>query len=207
MPKTAEFSLLFEISQILDPSLDLREVLAPVLKAMAGYMGMVRGSLTLLNRDTGEISIEAAYGLSASQKRGPLPPRRGGHRARSSRPATRPWSPASRRSRSSSTAPAPAGRGGQDIVLHLRADQAGERGHRRAVHRPARPPEAALQEDVRLLTIIASMIAQAVRCARRRRRSGSGSSRRTCACRRSSRTASARRTSSATPARCRRCTT
>ena len=59
-----ELSLLFEISQILDRSLDLREVVDPVLKAMADHMGMLRGTLTLLNRETGEISIEAAYGLS-----------------------------------------------------------------------------------------------------------------------------------------------
>ena len=63
-----ELSLLFEISQVLDRSLDLRESVHPVLKAMADHMGMLRGSLTLLNRDTGEISIEAAYGLSPSQK-------------------------------------------------------------------------------------------------------------------------------------------
>jgi Nif-specific regulatory protein len=35
---------------------------------MANHMGMVRGTIALLNRDTGEISIEAAYGLSASQQ-------------------------------------------------------------------------------------------------------------------------------------------
>jgi len=63
-----ELSLLFEISQVLDRSLDLRESVHPVLKAMADHMGMLRGSLTLLNRDSGEISIEAAYGLSPSQK-------------------------------------------------------------------------------------------------------------------------------------------
>src|SRR5512134_2830004 len=68
MPKTTEFSLLFEVSQTLDSSLDLREVLGPVLKIIARHMGMLRGSLTLLNRDTGEISIEAAYGLSPTQK-------------------------------------------------------------------------------------------------------------------------------------------
>jgi Nif-specific regulatory protein len=69
MPKTTEFSLLFEVSQTLDSSLDLREVLGPVLKIIARHKGILRGSLTLLNRDTGEISIEAAYGLSASQQR------------------------------------------------------------------------------------------------------------------------------------------
>jgi len=40
-----------------------------VLKIIARYLGLRRGSLTLLNRETGEISIEAAYGLSASQQR------------------------------------------------------------------------------------------------------------------------------------------
>ena len=63
-----ELSLLFEISQTLDRSLDLRDVVGPVLKAMAKHMGMVRGTLTLLNRETGEIIIETAYGLSANQR-------------------------------------------------------------------------------------------------------------------------------------------
>ena len=63
-----ELSLLFEVSQTLERSLDLGEVLGLVLEAMAEHMGMLRGTITLLNRETGEISIEAAYGLSASQK-------------------------------------------------------------------------------------------------------------------------------------------
>ena len=64
-----ELSLLFEISQILGRSMDLREVAGPVIEAMAEHMGMVRGTLTLLNRDSGEIFIEAAHGLSTSQQR------------------------------------------------------------------------------------------------------------------------------------------
>ena len=67
--KIEELSLLFDISQILDSSLDLRDVLGPVLKVIAKHKGIIRGSLTLLNRETGEISTEAAYGLSASQQR------------------------------------------------------------------------------------------------------------------------------------------
>ncbi len=63
-----ELSLLFEISQTLDRSMDLRDVGCLVLKAIAKHMGMLRGTLTLLNRDTGEISIETAYGLSTSQQ-------------------------------------------------------------------------------------------------------------------------------------------
>ena len=66
--EVGELSLLFEISQILDESLDLREVAGPVLKAISTHTGMLRGMLTLLNRETGEISIEAATGLSRGQK-------------------------------------------------------------------------------------------------------------------------------------------
>ena len=63
-----ELSLLFDISQRLDSSMDLRDVVGPVLKAMADRMGMLRGTLTLLNRQSGEILIESAYGLSVSQQ-------------------------------------------------------------------------------------------------------------------------------------------
>ncbi|HUX11654.1 MAG TPA: sigma 54-interacting transcriptional regulator, partial [Spirochaetia bacterium] len=66
--KVEELSLLFEISQILDQSLDLKQIIHPVLKAVADQLTMVRGTITLLNRQTGEIFIEAAYGLSESQR-------------------------------------------------------------------------------------------------------------------------------------------
>ena len=64
-----ELPLLLELSEILDRSMDLRAVLGPALEAMHRHMGMLRGTITLLNRETGEISIEAAYGLSASEQR------------------------------------------------------------------------------------------------------------------------------------------
>ena len=64
-----ELSLLFEISQNLDRSLDLRDVVPPVLSAMAKHMGMMRGTLTLLNKAKGEIYIEAAHGLSEEERR------------------------------------------------------------------------------------------------------------------------------------------
>lgn len=66
--KIEELSLLFEISQILDQSMDIRQIIEPVLKAIADRFGMVRGTITILNRSSGEIFIEAAYGLSASQR-------------------------------------------------------------------------------------------------------------------------------------------
>jgi Nif-specific regulatory protein len=66
--KVRELSLLFEISQLLDRSLDLEEVFLPVLEAMARHMGMVRGTLALLNRRTGQIQIGAGFGLSPQQR-------------------------------------------------------------------------------------------------------------------------------------------
>jgi len=63
-----ELSLLFEISQILNRTLDLRELAGLLLNAMAKHMGMVRGTIALLNRQTREIHIEAAHGLSESQQ-------------------------------------------------------------------------------------------------------------------------------------------
>jgi len=63
-----ELTLLFEISQALERSMDLRNVVGPVLDAMARNIGILRGTITLLNRDTGEIFIEAAHGLSSKQR-------------------------------------------------------------------------------------------------------------------------------------------
>ncbi len=64
-----ELSLLWEISQVLGRSLNIREVAGSVLNELAMQMGMKRGTLTLLNRKTGEIYIEVAHGLSESQKK------------------------------------------------------------------------------------------------------------------------------------------
>ncbi|MFP4363450.1 MAG: nif-specific transcriptional activator NifA [Spirochaetia bacterium] len=63
-----ELSLLFELSRILDQSMDLQQVIYPALKQIAEFMGMQRGTISLLNRNTGAIAIEAAYGLSTGQK-------------------------------------------------------------------------------------------------------------------------------------------
>ncbi len=65
----SELTLLFEISQILEQSIDLRDVVQSVLKAMAKHTGMMRGTLTLIDRDTGQLYIEAAHGLSEDERR------------------------------------------------------------------------------------------------------------------------------------------
>jgi len=58
-----ELKLLFEISRQLSEAFDLHDALKPVLPLMAEYLHILRGSITILNRSTGEISIGEAYGL------------------------------------------------------------------------------------------------------------------------------------------------
>jgi Nif-specific regulatory protein len=67
--EVSELQLLFEISQLLDQSMDIRDVVNPVIKAIGKYTGMVRGSITLLNRDTGLLVTEASHGLSTKQEK------------------------------------------------------------------------------------------------------------------------------------------
>src|SRR3989304_6538592 len=64
-----ELSILYEVSRTLEKSLDLRDVARPILEALATHMGMSRGTITLLNTQTLEIWIDAAHGLSETQKK------------------------------------------------------------------------------------------------------------------------------------------
>ena len=63
-----ELSLLFEISKKLSESLDLKTALKFVLRIMAENMEMPRGALTILNRSSGEVVIEEAYGLLPNEQ-------------------------------------------------------------------------------------------------------------------------------------------
>jgi Nif-specific regulatory protein len=63
-----ELSLLFDISTRLSESLDLKTVLKPILHMIAEHMDIPRGTLTILNRAKGEIVIEEAYGLRPEEQ-------------------------------------------------------------------------------------------------------------------------------------------
>lgn len=162
-----ELALLFEISRVLDTSMDLREVVGPVLKAIARNMGMMRGTITLLNRETGEIIIEAAHGLSASQReRGRYRPGEGvtGKVVESGQPAVVPriseeplflnrtGARKKLRRKDISFICVPIKLGNQ-VIGTLSADRLFS-------------DRVSLEEDLRLLSIIGSMIAQAVRLRR-----------------------------------------
>jgi len=162
--EVGELSLLFEISQMLGGQMDLREVVDPILDAMAEHMGMVRGTITLLNRDTREIFVEAGHGLSASQReRGRYTLGEGvtGRVVQTGQPAVVPRI---------SEEPLFLDRTGarkrlrkRDISficvpIKIAAEVVGALSADRLFK-----ANVSLDEDVRLLSIIASMIAQAVR--------------------------------------------
>jgi Nif-specific regulatory protein len=159
-----ELSLLFEVSQILERSMDLRDVGGAILKVMTEHTGMVRGTLTLLNRETGEIQIEAAQGLSASQQgRGRYKPGEGitGRVVQSGRPMvvpsisdepkflnrTRARADIKKQNVSFLCVPIKMGR---ETIGALSVDQ-------------VFADSVALEEDVRLVSVIGQMVAQAVR--------------------------------------------
>jgi Nif-specific regulatory protein len=60
--------LLFDISSLLSDSSQMETVLKPVLERIALYLGIIRGMITILNRTRGEIAIAEAWGLDDSQK-------------------------------------------------------------------------------------------------------------------------------------------
>jgi len=62
-----ELSLLFDISYTLESSLELRDVIRPVLLKMAEGLGMKRGTITILNSEDGTASIHEAVGLSGEE--------------------------------------------------------------------------------------------------------------------------------------------
>ena len=62
-----EMRLLFDISTMLGETLDLTSGLAPILEKIAAHLDILRGTLTILNRKNGEIAIEEAYGLDKTE--------------------------------------------------------------------------------------------------------------------------------------------
>jgi Nif-specific regulatory protein len=64
MKKTEELTLLYEITKALSETLDLRKSLYKVLDILSITMGMVRGTVTILNPLRDEIRIEVAHGMS-----------------------------------------------------------------------------------------------------------------------------------------------
>ncbi|WP_010260144.1 sigma-54 interaction domain-containing protein [Treponema primitia] len=60
--------LLFDISRLLSESENMETILKPILDRIASNLGIIRGMITILNRNKGEIATAEAWGLEPSQK-------------------------------------------------------------------------------------------------------------------------------------------
>lgn len=162
--QVSELGLLYVISCLLDQSLDLRDVVSPVLEAISEKLHMRCATLTLLNRQTGDILIEAAHGLSeqqASRGRYKLGEGVTGQVILNGKPmiiSKTSESPlfldrTKRGKRPDTSFVCVPIKVGQEVVGALSIDR-------------VYSEDAVLDDDVRILSIIASMIAQAVKLRR-----------------------------------------
>ncbi len=62
-----ELRLLYEITTILAETLDVQSVLKAVLETIARHKGILRGLITIINRTNGEIAIEEAWGYHSTE--------------------------------------------------------------------------------------------------------------------------------------------
>ena len=67
--EATELRLLFEVGQALEGVSAIGDQLQDALALMARYTGMMRGTLSLLEPNGRDIAVEAAYGLKQSQKK------------------------------------------------------------------------------------------------------------------------------------------
>lgn len=67
--KIVELSTLYEIAKRLGSSLDLKVTLPSILEILSESMGMRRGTLTLLDPETKQLYIEFAHGLTPEEKK------------------------------------------------------------------------------------------------------------------------------------------
>ncbi|MDR3335564.1 MAG: sigma 54-interacting transcriptional regulator [Treponema sp.] len=66
--KQAELELLFDIARTFDKHVELRTALGPLLSLLESRAGLTWGMVTLLDRATGLLKIEEAYGLTPEEK-------------------------------------------------------------------------------------------------------------------------------------------
>ncbi|MCX8110848.1 MAG: sigma 54-interacting transcriptional regulator [Syntrophorhabdaceae bacterium] len=65
--KNAELSALLEVSMILNSSFELEKNLLDAMKTLSDQLDMNRGTVTLIDKKTGELRIAVAYGLTKEQ--------------------------------------------------------------------------------------------------------------------------------------------
>jgi Nif-specific regulatory protein len=58
-----ELSVILEVSRTIEKSFELHDIAQPVLKKMQNLMGLQRGAITLVNKENGSLAIDEAIGL------------------------------------------------------------------------------------------------------------------------------------------------
>ena len=66
--KIQELATLYDISQSLGLSLDIEKSMYSILEKLDSHLGMTRGTISVLHPNTGELLIEAAHGLTDAEK-------------------------------------------------------------------------------------------------------------------------------------------
>jgi len=67
--KLKELTVLYEISQLIGSTLNCQDILPDILSTFHSRLGMNRGTITLLNPNTGELEIRAAHGMTEEEVR------------------------------------------------------------------------------------------------------------------------------------------
>ena len=66
--KILELTALYEISKAFASSLDLNAASSKIMEILSSVLGMRRGTLTLLHPETGELVIEVAHGMTQEER-------------------------------------------------------------------------------------------------------------------------------------------
>ena len=65
--KLQELTVLYRISQTIGSTMNCRETFTDILHIFHSHLGMNRGTITVLNPSTGELKIEAAHGMTEDE--------------------------------------------------------------------------------------------------------------------------------------------
>ncbi len=167
------FSALYEVTKILGDPIDLPKGLASILRILNSFMGMTKGTISLYDRKRRELNIEAAFGMTEEeQRRGQYRMGEGitGKVMKLGIPMVVPDVGKEPHFLNKTRA-----REARDLhgiaFICLPIKIGGEVLGVLSVERPSRDARASLEEDLRVLTIVASLLGHAIRLHQERARS------------------------------------
>ncbi len=163
--KTVGFSALYEVTKILGDPIDLTQGLGAILRILNSFMGMTKGTVCLYDQKRCDLAIEAAFGLTDEERR------RGRYRIgegiigkvmKLGVPMVVP--DISKEPHFLNKTRAREARDLQGIAfICVPIKIGGEVLGVLSVERPSRDARASVEEDLRVLTVVASLIGHAVR--------------------------------------------